>query len=48
MANRRGHGSGAIYRTKSGKWEAVLDLGYVTDPKDGKKRRKRVKRTRAT
>lgn len=47
MANRRGHGSGAVYKTKSGKWEAVLDLGYVVN-QEGQRRRKRVKRVRAT
>ena len=47
--SRRGNGSGAVYETASGKWEAVLDLGYVTDPNNPeKKKRKRVKRTRAT
>ena len=45
---RRGHGSGAVYENQNtGKWEAVLDLGYIAGP-DGKKRRKRVKRLRAT
>lgn len=44
---RRGHGSGAVYQTASGKWEAMLDLGYIPGP-DGKKRRKRVKRVRDT
>lgn len=48
--SRRGHGDGSIYRnSKTGKWEAVLDLGYLSDPNDsGKKKRKRIKRTCVT
>jgi integrase len=46
---RRGHGSGAVYQIASGKWECLLDLGYVTDPNDPeKKKRKRIKRVRDT
>ena len=45
---RRGHGSGSVYQNgTTGRWEVVLDLGYITGP-DGSKRRKRVKRTRDT
>lgn len=50
---RRGQGAGAVFQVQSGrntgKWVAALDLGYVTDPRDPeKKKRKRVTRMRAT
>lgn len=39
MSGRRGHGEGSIFRHEgSGKWTAVLDLGWV----DGKRRRRWV------
>jgi integrase len=36
MPSRRTHGEGAIYRTKTGRWRAAVDLGW----QDGKRQRK--------
>ncbi len=36
MATRRPRGEGAVYRTKDGRWRAVVDLGW----QDGKRQRK--------
>ncbi len=36
MARRRGHGEGAVYRRKDGRWVATLELGW----QDGTRKRK--------
>lgn len=48
--SRRAHNSGAVYYSEAHqRWEAVVDLGYVTDPKNpGRRKRKRITRTGKT
>jgi hypothetical protein len=36
MTSRRGNGEGSVYKTKTGKWVASIDLGWV----DGKRKRR--------
>lgn len=40
---KRGNGQGTVYKLPSGKWQAIVTLGYYTDAKGNRHRRKKTK-----